>query len=318
MTKKSPDNLILGFDVGATKIISFIADISGHIYKKAYEKTETGGSVDILINQLWVLKGKVVTEKRYKLVKCVSIAFPGIISKGKVIYSPNLPNMANVNFSKLLASKFHKKIYIENDANAQALAKKIFGKGQKIKNFVYMTIGSGIGGAIIIDDKLYKGFNGLAGEIGHTVIMAGGPLCGCNRHGCVEALASGLSISRRAKERLSESNTTLKKMPLTEIDAKTIFNAKKEGDPLAIKVIEDTAEYIAICIANIINILDPEAIVIGGGITKNNEDFIKMIRNKVKPELGFYTRNVKIIRVSEKLIEKAPIATVRYYKNLFM
>jgi glucokinase len=318
MTKKSPGNLILGFDVGATKIISSLGDISGHIYKKAYEKTEAGGTVEHLLNQLWTLKGKVVSEKRYKRVKCISIAFPGIISKGKVLYSPNLPEMVNVNFSKLLASKFHKKIYLENDANAEALSKKIFGKGKNIRNFVYLTIGSGIGGAIVIDNKLYKGFNGLAGEIGHIVIMADGPLCGCNRHGCVEALASGFSISRRAKERLPETNTVLKKIPLSELDAKAIFNAKKEGDQLAIKIVEETAEYLAICIANIINILDPEAIVIDGGITKNNYDFIKMIRNKVKLELGFYTRNVKIIRSSEKLIEKAPIATVRYYKNLFM
>lgn len=318
MIKKNSEDLILGFEIGATKIISIIGDISGHIDKKVYEKTEKGETINILIDQLWRLKNKIVNEKKYEMVKYVSITFPGIINKGKIVYSPNLPNLADVNFSELLASKFHKKIYLENDANAQALAKKIFGKERNLKNFVYITIGSGIGGAIIIDDKLYKGFNGSAGEIGHTVIMADGPLCGCNRHGCVEALASGFSISRRAQEKLSDKSTNLNRIPLTELDAKAIFKAKKEEDILAIEIVEETAEYISICIANIINILDPEAIVIGGGVTKNNEDFIKMIRKKVKAELGYYTRNVKIIRVSEKLIEKAPIATVRYYKNLFM
>jgi glucokinase len=315
MIKKDQKNIILGFEIGASKIIGILGDIAGNINKRIYEKTEHGESTSILISQLWNLKNKIVSEKEYEKVKYISITFPGIIKEGTIVYSPNLPNLANVKLSEILESKFHKKIYIENDANSQALAQKIFGRDH-ISNFVYIAVGSGIGGAIIIDGKLYKGYNGWAGELGHTVIMADGPLCGCNRKGCVEALASGLSITRRAKEKLPDKSSILDNISLRELDAKAIFNAKKSGDKLATEIVEETANYMAIFIANIINILDPEAIVMGGGVTKNNAEFIKMIREKVKTELGYYRRDVKISVVSEKLIEKAPIATVRYFNKL--
>lgn len=315
MIKKHQKNIILGFEIGASKIIGILGDLSGTINKKVYEKTEHGETISILISQLWKLKNKIVSEKEYEEVNYISITFPGIINEGTIVYSPNLPNLANVKFSELLESKFHKKIYIENDANSQALAQKIFGRNH-ISNFVYIAVGSGIGGAIIINDKLYKGYNGWAGEFGHTVIMTDGPLCGCNRKGCVEALASGFSITRRAKEKLPDKRSILNTISLRELDAKAIFNAKKSGDKLATEIVEETAKYMAIFIANIINILDPEAIVMGGGVTKNNADFIKLIREKVKTELGYYRRDVKISIASEKLIEKAPIATVRYFKEL--
>ncbi len=314
MIKKHQKNLILGFEIGASKIIGILGDLTGTINKKVYEKTEHGETINILISQLWELKNKIVSEREYENVKYISITFPGIIKEGTIVYSPNLPNLANVKFSELLESKFHKKIYIENDANSQALAQKIFGRDQ-ISNFVYIAIGSGIGGAIIIDGKLYKGYNGWAGEFGHTVIMVDGPLCGCNRKGCIEALASGFSITRRAKERLPDKSSILSAISLRELDAKAIFNAKRSGDKLATEIVEETARYMAIFIANIINVLDPEAIVMGGGVTKNNADFIKLIREKVKTELGYYRRDVKISIASEKLIEKAPIATVRYFKE---
>ncbi|MGC8497081.1 MAG: ROK family protein [Thermoplasmata archaeon] len=314
MVKKHQKDMILGFEIGASKIIGILGDLTGNITKKVYEKTEHGETISILISQLWRLKNKIVSEKEYKEVRYISITFPGIIKEGTIVYSPNLPNLANVKFLGLLESRFHKKIYLENDANSQALAQKIFGKDH-LSNFVYVTVGSGIGGAIIIDDKLYKGHNGWAGELGHMVIMADGPLCGCNRKGCVEALASGFSITRRAKEKLPDKSSILNTISLRDLDAKAIFNAKKSRDKLATELVEETARYIAIFIANIINIFDPEAIVMGGGVTKNNADFIRLIREKVKAELGYYVRDVKIIKASEKLIEKAPIATVSYFKG---
>ncbi len=294
---------VLGFEVGASKTIALAGDLSGNVFSKLSTKTANDrSSREVLINQLKSLYKKF--SKKYDTAY-VSMTFPGAINKkGIVAYAPNLPGWKGYNLLNTLKEHFDSRVFVENDANAQALAEKLYGYGRDYSNFVYLTIGTGIGGAIFIDDRLYSGRNGWAGEFGHMVMQANGPVCGCGRHGCFEALASGSAIERSA------SAAGLK------MTGKEIFDAWSAGDKRVKAVVNAMANYLSIGIANVVNIFDPEAIIIGGGITKNNEQLIELVRKKVPVELGNYRRRIKIIRAAESLVEKAPLAVVAYNKRI--
>ncbi len=294
---------VLGFEVGASKTIALMGDLSGNVFSKIVTATKNEkDNKEILFNQLKELKGKV--SKKYDF-DYVSMTFPGAINrKGIVAYTPNLPGWKDYNLIKGLEERFDSKVFVENDANAQAIAEKIYGYGREYSNFIYLTIGTGIGGGIFINDRLYSGHNGWAGEFGHMVIGTG-PKCGCGRYGCLETLASGSAIKRMA----SEAGKSM--------SGKEVFEAWFEGNKVAKTIIDKAAGSLTIGIANIVNIFDPEAIIIGGGITKNNERFLKYIRRKLKIELGNYRRRVRIIRASESLIEKAPLALASYRLNMY-
>ncbi|MGC8647305.1 MAG: ROK family protein [Candidatus Micrarchaeia archaeon] len=290
--------IVLGFEIGASKTIALVGDLSGNVFSKIIEKTKNDSNdKEVLFGQLKELRRRL--PRKYS-PDYISMTFPGAISKrGIVAYTPNLPGWKGYNLLSALMERFDSKAFVENDANAQAIAEKLYGYGKAYDNFVYLTIGTGIGGAIFIDGKLYTGHKGWAGEFGHMVI-GDKPKCGCGRYGCLEALASGSAIEKMAAEYGRV------------MSGKEIFEAWFAGDEFAKKIVDRVANYLSIGIANIINMLDPEAILIGGGITKGNERFIDYVRRKVPAELGNYTRRVKIIRASESLVEKAPLAVVAY------
>ncbi|ASI14059.1 ROK family protein [Candidatus Mancarchaeum acidiphilum] len=293
---------VLGFEVGASKTIALVGDLSGNVFSKIIADTRNEkDDKEVLFRQLKELQKKV--SKKYDF-NYVSMTFPGAINrKGIVAYTPNLPGWKGYNLMKGLKERFDSEVFVENDANAQAVAEKIYGYGRKYSNFIYLTVGTGIGGGIFIDDKLYSGHNGWAGEFGHMVIGEG-PKCGCGRYGCLETLASGSAIKRMAFE--AGKN----------MSGKEVFEAWFDGDKAAKAIVEKAASSFTIGIANIVNIFDPEAIIIGGGITKNNERYLGYIRKKLPKELGNYRRRIKIIRASENLIEKAPLALAAYRLNI--
>ncbi len=241
---------ILGFEVGASKMIALVGDLSGNVFSKIVTATKNERTdKKVLLNQLEDLHKKF--SRKYEF-GYVSATFPGAINrKGIVAYAPNLPGWKGYNLLNALRERFDSKVFIENDANAQAIAEKLYGYGRNYSNFVYLTIGTGIGGAIFIDNKLYAGHKGWAGEFGHMVIDKG-PECGCGRHGCLEALASGSAIERMA----AEANM--------KMSGKEVFEAWSAGDKAARAIVRKAADYLTIGIANIINIFDPEAIIIGG------------------------------------------------------
>ena len=295
------DKIVLGFEVGASKTIALTGDLSGNVFSKIVTTTQNEkDNKEVLFRQLEELQDKV--SKKYNF-DYVSMTFPGAINKkGIVAYTPNLPGWKGYNLTKGLKERFNSQVFVENDANAQAIAEKIYGYGRDYSNFIYLTIGTGIGGGIFMNDRLYSGHNGWAGEFGHMVIGEG-PKCGCGRYGCLETLASGSAIKRMA----SEAGRNL--------SGKEVFEEWFNGDKVAKAIVDKAANSLTVGIANIINIFDPEAIIIGGGITKNNEKFIGYIRRKLPIELGNYKRRVKIIRASESLIEKAPLALAAYRLN---
>lgn len=270
---KKGKRYIIGVDLGGTKIAVGIVTEDGKILKKKKEKTKIQEGPGGIVNQMLNLTED-VSRGYLKDVKAIGIGAAGPLNtrEGLLLCPPNLPNWENTQLISPFEKKFKVPTYLENDANAAALAELLFGAGKGCKNIVYLTISTGIGGGIIIDGKLYTGSNNNAGEVGHMAISKDGPLCGCGSYGCLEAFASGTAIARRSREYIIKEGVKTKILSVAksvdEITAEDVFLAAKEGDSTAKFLVEEALNYLGIGIANICNIFNPEKVILGGGVTK--------------------------------------------------
>ena len=207
----------------------------------------------------------------------IAIAGPVDPFRGIVLTAPNIPGWVNLPLKAHLEKDFDIPVSTGNDANLAALGEWKFGAGKNHHNLIYMTISTGIGGGIIIDDRLLLGEDGLAAEIGHMIIDPNGPICGCGGYGHLEAMASGTAIARWTEQELSKGcQSSLKsKIPLT---AKDIGLAARQGDELAINAFNRAGTYIGIAIVNFLHIFNPSMIILGGGVTQSGELLINPIR----------------------------------------
>ncbi len=266
------DRLILGLDIGGTKSAVALGTQTGEIVDRRSLATEplknspletlhslAGLSLDIL------KKNKLEYEQLMGVG--VSCGGPLDTKTGTIFAPPNLPGWTAVPVKKILEESFKMPVLVENDANATALAEWKFGAGRGAKNIVFLTMGTGIGGGLILDGRLYRGTNDLAGEMGHQTLLMNGPLCGCGKRGCLEALASGPAIARLARESMMYGRHK-RVLILAEgnpeaITAKHVVDAAKEGDAFAIQILEEAGTYMGLGIANLIQILNPERVIIG-------------------------------------------------------
>ncbi|MCU0641601.1 MAG: ROK family protein [Candidatus Margulisbacteria bacterium] len=273
--------MIIGIDLGGTKIAAALAAPTGKIITDVNIPTEAAKGQAQVIDNLKKATDALIRGQKTK-VSCIGIGVPGPIDyeTGIVIEPPNLPGWKKVNLKKILEKEFKVPVHVDNDANCAALGEAYFGAGRQVRHFIYITISTGIGGGIIIDRKLYRGAIGAAGEFGHMIIDPAGPLCGCGNHGCFEALASGTAIKRRSG-----------------MDAIAVELAARQGDATALKVINETAHYLALGIANLVNIFNPEMVILGGGVSKMRELLLNPIRVEFKKyALTLPAKHVKIVR----------------------
>ncbi|MDE2825474.1 MAG: ROK family protein, partial [Gemmatimonadota bacterium] len=207
---------------------------------------------------------------------------------------------------------------VENDANASALAEWSFGAGWGFRHMVYMTMSTGIGGGIILDGRLYRGPSDTAGEVGHMTIVENGPACGCGKRGCLEALCSGPSIARRAREKAQAATGSLM-VDLAGgdpacITAETVMAAARQDDPAAREIVDETARYMAVGLGNIVNILNPEVIVIGTILVKAQDLLLEPIRAYLRRETWprvFDTVRVVPAGLGDEVGDLAAIAVIR-------
>lgn len=272
--------MIIGVDLGGTKIAAALVSPDGKIITDVNIPTEAQkGKNQVIGNVKKAIKNLIHGQK--EKVTCIGIGVPGPIlyDQGIVIEPPNLPGWKKVNLKKSMEKEFHVPVSLDNDANCAALAELHFGAGKKARHFIYITVSTGIGGGIIIDRKIYRGAIGAAGEFGHMIIDSKGFACGCGNIGCFEALASGSSIKKRSG-----------------MDAISVELAARQGDDNARQVIEETAHYLAIGIANLVNIFNPELVIVGGGVSKMRELLFAPVRKQFKKyALTLPARSVKIV-----------------------
>lgn len=262
---------ILGIDIGGTKLAVVVADFDGTILHKVRRPTESQRGPDSIVDTLVDMCKQVLTETGTTAdrIAGVGISCGGPLdTETGIIYSPpNLPGWDAYPLKQQLEAKLSLPVIIENDANASGLAEWMFGAGRGTKHLLYMTMGTGIGGGIVVDGQIYHGANDSAGEVGHQILIPEGPLCGCGRRGCLEALCSGPSIARRAREWIAHSPSTrileFAGGCIEDVRAEHVVQAAQEGDALALRLVDQTAYYMGWGIANVVNILNVELVVLG-------------------------------------------------------
>ncbi len=229
-----------------------------------------------------------ILENRNKFDK-VGLAVAGFLKKdGEVVFSPNVRELDGINFKRELKD-VGKEIYVINDVNAMALCELKYGYGRKLRNFVVIAIGTGVGGAVVLDRKLYIGSTGFAGEIGHAVIDVNGEKCRCGRRGCLETFLGRRYILELSKKIIDKKSSLYGR----NYDVVDIYHEAKKGDKSALKVFDIVARYLAIGIANVSNILDIEGVVLSGGIS--NEILLKFLKSHLKEEFKkTFPRNLEV------------------------
>jgi len=272
---ENPEPLSLGVDLGGTKILTAVANSKGKILSRNHTITPAAKGPEAVIQSILesasrVLKQASITARELSAIG-VGIAGLSNPETGILFTSPNLPGWRDIPLRDIIQRELGKKTFLINDANAAALGELYFGAAKGARNFIYVTISTGIGGGIIIDGRLYTGALGTAGEVGHMTIEDNGPLCNCGNRGCWETLASGTALAREARQQIKEGTRTsildYAKGDLNKVTAEVIHMAAKQGDALAKELIARTGYYVGIGLANLINIFNPELIVIGGGLS---------------------------------------------------
>ena len=286
----STNNLpVLAVDLGGTKILGTLVDNEKITYSYLTPTMASGGP-ETVIRRICDVIDHILSQNGRSLsqIHSISIAAAGGIDtkKGIVTLSPSLPGWHNIPLVDIVRKNFDTKVYIIHDANASALGELCYGAGKGARNMVYMTVSTGVGGGIIIDGKEYEGASGAAGEIGHMTIDVAGPKCNCGNTGCLEMLASGTAMAREAIRRINAGEkTSLTSMVSGETDAisaREIGAAASQGDALAGSVIKQAATYLGIGMVNLVNIFNPEMIVVGGGVSNLGEMLLSPARELVK------------------------------------
>ena len=288
----------IGIDLGGTNIVAGVVDGNYKIIASAKRKTACPRSAEEIISDMAVAAVSAAEKAGLSMsdIESVGVGSPGAIDpiNGVVCFSNNL-EFYDVPMSEMLHKHLGKKIYIENDANAAAYGEYIAGAGKGTDNFIAVTLGTGVGGGIIIDGKIYSGSNHAGAEIGHTVICMGGENCTCGRQGCFEAYASATALIRQTKQAMIRyPDSIMWKMCENDINlvsGRTAFDAMRAGDDAGRAVVGRYTEYLAIGISNCINVFQPDIICIGGGISKEGDTLVNPVREYVKGEN--FARNIK-------------------------
>ena len=262
---------VVGIDIGGTKLATVVADKDGNILQKVRKPTESEKGPRHAVQLLLEMVDEVLDLAALPRadISGIGVSCGGPLdTKTGIIYSPpNLPGWDALPLKEMIESEFHIPTVIENDANASALAEARFGGGRGYDYVLYMTMSTGIGGGIVANGEIYHGANDSAGEVGHQVLLPDGPLCGCGQHGCLEALCSGPAIARRAQAAvIDQPHTKIVALAEGEIDSvrsEHVLQAARDGDALAIALVEETAYYMGWGIANLVNILNPQIVLLG-------------------------------------------------------
>ena len=269
----------VGVDVGGTKIAAGVVSPEGEILNEVRYPTE-----NVREPLLSTIAEAVLEVQRDYETGGVCLAAPGFIlaSENKILSAANLEAIEGIPLKEELGSRTGLRVTVENDANAAAWGEFRFGAGEDVDNLVFVTLGTGVGGGIISHGVLLRGARGMGGELGHITIQPDGPRCGCGNRGCLEALASGTAIGRRAREVAGEQPDSalgrLARAPLGE----DVLDLARKGDGPALEVLREAGTWLGIGLATFVNVFDPEVIAIGGGVSEAGDLMLEPARSELR------------------------------------
>lgn len=274
----------LGVDLGGTNVACGVVDRQGKILGRGTVKTGLPAPADTIADRIAEAAKQAVTDAGITLdeVEAVGIGTPGIANseKGEVEYSCNL-GFRNTPLSRLVSDRLGKPVFLENDANAAALGEFVAGSGRGSHSLVAITLGTGVGGGVVLGGRLLTGFNFAGAEIGHFVMVQDGEPCTCGRKGCFEAYCSATALIRQTKRAMEEHPESLMWKLATELEqvnGRTCFDAMDRGDETARRVVEQYISYLACGLTSIVNIFQPEVLCVGGGICNQGERLLQPVR----------------------------------------
>ncbi len=297
-------NYYVGIDLGGTNTKIGILNNEGEIFKSTVIKTLSSEGAERTLTRIWEAAKGLAEELgvESKKIKGIGIGIPGpVIDQSIVAFFANFPWGENVNIKAMMEEISGVETKLDNDVNIIALGEAKYGAAKGSKTSVTVALGTGVGGGIYIDGKLISGFMGAGGEIGHMKLVKDGKLCGCGQKGCFEAYASATGLIREATSRLivNKQNLLYKMIDgkLDTLEAKDIFDAAKEGDEFSLDLVDYEAEYLAMGIGNILNIINPEKIVLGGGVAMAGEILMNPVKEKLKKyALPVTLKNIEIVQ----------------------
>jgi glucokinase len=310
MEQSNGADLLLGIDVGGTKLAAVLGDANGRIVERATSPTPRAHDSDwrvsaqILVELAREVCGRVGSTPKRMAAVGVSCGGPLDRARGIVLNPPNLPGWRDVPLREFLIAKLQlDDVTIENDANAIALAEHRWGAGQGVENLACLTFGTGIGAGLILNGKLFHGKHDLAGEIGHAVVDPDGPECLCGKRGCLEAMASGGALDRIARARFGEGASAI-----------TICDRARQGDPECAGIVESAAMALGVGVANLLQSLDLEMVILGSLAIRAGDLFLEPIREHARRNTWpAIFEGVKIVAcgLGEEAQDKAALAVCR-------
>jgi glucokinase len=298
------NGIAVGVDLGGSFIKSGLVNAQGEILRDTTIPAEANKGPRHVIEQITKSVHQLIDQSSYKKKELVGIGVgsPGTVDLdgGTVKYPPNFPNWTIVRLGEALHEAFGLHVEVDNDANAAALGEAKFGAGLGHENFIMVTLGTGVGGGLFLDGKIFRGPLGGAGELGHMTIDYNGPLCNCGNRGCVEAYVGAKYLTQRAIEKLKNNPTSkilaLVKSDIARIDPKIISLAAQEGDPTALDVLAETGMYLGIGLASLVNLLDVRLVIIGGGIARAGKPLFDAVKESVRHRvLKSISDNVEVL-----------------------
>jgi glucokinase len=274
---------IIGIDIGGTKCAACLAR-GGQIVRREDFPTADEPGPDAVLRRLAATAEGLLSRHRVPRERVIGVGVscggPLDPEEGLILSPPNLPGWDGVPARRILEQALSLPVRIENDANATAVAEWRLGAGRGFRSLAFLTVGTGIGAGLILDGKLYRGKAGLAGEVGHSTILPDGPLCRCGKRGCLEALASGSSIGRRAQAAAKEHPDSI--LAGRELTGRDVVEAARAGDALAREALLESARYLGIGIANLLQILDLERVILGTIAVHAGEEYLDAVRTSVR------------------------------------
>jgi glucokinase len=272
----------VGVDVGGTKIAAAVVSPEGKILNEVRYPTQA-----VPPNRLIETIARAITEVKDGFeVGGVCLGVPGLIlaAENKVVFSPNLHEIENIRLDEEMDRRAGLSVTVENDANAAAWGEFQFGAGKDVDHLIFITLGTGVGGGVITHGVLLRGSQGAGGELGHVTIDPTGPRCGCRNYGCLEALASGTAIERRAREIASDRpDSALGRLAIErQVLGEDVTRLAQEGDEAALQVLQETGVWLGIGLAGFVNIFNPEVIAVGGGASQAGELILEPARKEVQ------------------------------------
>jgi len=309
-------NYSIGIDIGGTNTIIGLVNTEGIVVAKERLKTTDFSQADVYLKAI-TAKIELLCDgvKEENLILGVGIGAPnGNYYHGTIEYAPNLPFNGVINIKEvlevlLLKDGYNLKVTITNDANAAAIGEMIYGKAKNIKDFIMITLGTGVGSGIVVNGKLVYGYTGFAGEVGHTIVVPNGRLCNCGRKGCLERYSSATGIVITAKEILKNKtkSSVLRSIEEDKITSKDIYEAALQNDEIALECFDFTAQKLALGIANAAEVTSPQKIYLFGGLANSGDFLLKPLKKYMEEYLFSVFQNTIEIELSGLEVDNAAI-----------